>query len=642
MTQVARRRRGLGHNAVMSRALVALALSFAATAGPAWAQTAPVPTPAHPAATLLERAQRAAAREPAESQRLAAEALAAIAAQPDADLEVQVRLLLCDHHAERDPAAAQREVAIVTDLLPRVQRSALRAGLLACRGQMREYAGDNVRAKAFYEEAVEIAEAGSDDEMLANALFQRGYLRSVQGELATALMDLRRAHQLYLKLDQAARVSNALNGIAIVYNRMGDHAQARDYYRQSLRAQVAEDAKRDQAVTLHNLGRATENLGDLDAARGHYEAALALSRQIDFARGEAYAMRGLASLANAAGDGASAGHWLDQAEARAGKSPDQRLRAQILLQRGVALRLQRRHADSVTALERALRIFAEADSRSELAATYGALAAAHAQAGDWRAAYEREADFKTESDRMLRLQLDQRFAALKIEFDTAAKERDNVLLQREARAAENALAQEQRASTLKLVVIALAAVLLLALGLLAVRQRRTSVAMRSLAHTDELTGLPNRRDVLARLQQLLDRPAGTRCAVLLADLDHFKRINDAHGHLVGDEVLRAVATRLTESVREPVVVGRLGGEEFLVVLPDTDLEAARQVAERIREQIAATDTRRWFEGAPLTISVGVAAAGPDGDSVSAMLRRADDALYDAKRAGRNRVIALVA
>jgi diguanylate cyclase (GGDEF)-like protein len=624
----------------MRRVVLVFALLLAAVAGRATVPAAP--GPAHPAAALLERAQQAAARDPAESQRLATEALAAITAQADADLEVQARLLLCDHHAERDPAAAQREVAIVANLLPRVQRSALRAGLLACRGQMREYAGDNTRAKAYYEEAVEVAEAGSDDEMLANALFLRGYLRSVHGELATALMDLRRSHQLYSKLDQPSRASNALNGIAIVYNRMGDHAQARDYFRQSLRAQVAADAKRDQAVTLHNLGRATENLGDRDAARGHYEGALAVSRQIDFTRGEAYAMRGLASLANAAGDGSGAGHWLDQAETRAGKSPDQRLRAQILLQRGISLRLQRRHADSVTALERALRIFAEADSRSELAATYGALAATHAQAGDWRAAYEREADFKTESDRLLRLQLDQRFAALKIEFDTAAKERDNVLLQREARAAETALGQEQRANRLKLVVIGLAAVLLLALALLAVRQRRTSVAMRSLAHTDELTGLPNRRDVLTRLQQLLDRPAGAGCAVLLADLDHFKRINDEHGHLVGDEVLRAVATRLTESVREPVVVGRLGGEEFLVVLPDTELEAARQVAERIREQVAAIDTRRWFEGAPLTISLGVAAADAGGDSVSNMLRRADDALYDAKRAGRNRVIALVA
>jgi diguanylate cyclase (GGDEF)-like protein len=617
-----------------------LALMTVAMHAPLAAQ-APPPT-THPAAALIDQAQQAAARDPAESQRAAAAALAALAAKPDADLEVEVRLLLCDHHAERDAAAAQREITIVEELLPRVRRGGLRAGLLACRGQVREYAGDNVRAKALYDEAVGVAEATDDEEMLASALFMRGYLRSVQGELAAALMDLRRAHQLFLKQGRTARVANTVNAIAIAYNRMGDHAQARDYYHQSLAAQVAQNARRDQAVTLHNLGRATENLGDLDAARGHYEAALALSREIDFPRGEAYAMRGLASLANTRGDGSAAGLWLDEAERRAAAVPDERLRGQILLQRGISLRLQRRHGDSVGALERALRIFAGADSRNELAATYGALATTHAQAGEWRAAFERESDFKAESDRLMRLQLDQRFATLKIEFDTAAKERDNRMLQRENRAAEAALAQEQRANRLKLAVIALAAVLLLALSLLIVRQRRTSVAMRSLALTDELTGLPNRRDVLSRLEQWLGRPGTPSCAVLLADLDHFKRINDQHGHLVGDEVLRAVAQRLSESVREPVVVGRLGGEEFLVVLPDGGLEEARQVAERIREQIAAIDTRRWFEGGPLTVSVGVATSDPAGDSVSNMLRRADVALYDAKRTGRNRVIALVA
>jgi diguanylate cyclase (GGDEF)-like protein len=231
---------------------------------------------------------------------------------------------------------------------------------------------------------------------------------------------------------------------------------------------------------------------------------------------------------------------------------------------------------------------------------------------------------------------------LKVEFDTAAKDREYALLQRENRATEQALAHEQRASQLKVLVIGLAAVLLLALALLVLRQRRTSRRMHSLALTDELTGLPNRRAVLARLQALLARPSAPPCAVLLADLDHFKRINDEHGHLVGDEVLKLVAERLTEAVREPMCVGRLGGEEFLVVLPDTGLEAARQAAERIRESVATLEPRGAAAPRTLTVSLGVAASNPAGDSVSGMLRRADAALYDAKRAGRNRVIALVA
>ena len=102
-------------------------------------------------------------------------------------------------------------------------------------------------------------------------------------------------------------------------------------------------------------------------------------------------------------------------------------------------------------------------------------------------------------------------------------------------------------------------------------------------------------------------------------------------------VLREVGAVLTEAVREPVFVGRLGGEEFLVVLPDTGLESARRAAERIREQIGAIDTGRWFTGRGLSVSLGVTVSAAMGDSASDMLRRADAALYDAKQSGRNRV-----
>jgi diguanylate cyclase (GGDEF)-like protein len=161
--------------------------------------------------------------------------------------------------------------------------------------------------------------------------------------------------------------------------------------------------------------------------------------------------------------------------------------------------------------------------------------------------------------------------------------------------------------------------------------------MRLLAMTDELTGLPNRRAVLARLRDQLERPGAGPCAVMIADLDHFKTINDRLGHGAGDEVLRDVGGALADAVREPVFVGRLGGEEFLVALPDTDLESARQAAERIRERVGALRTRHAADPNPLTVSLGVAVSRPGQDGLSDVLRRADEALYAAKHGGRNRV-----
>ena len=122
---------------------------------------------------------------------------------------------------------------------------------------------------------------------------------------------------------------------------------------------------------------------------------------------------------------------------------------------------------------------------------------------------------------------------------------------------------------------------------------------------------------------------------MLIDIDHFKSINDQHGHPEGDEALKLVAARLRAEVREPAFIARLGGEEFAVVVPDSDAESARQLAERFRESVMSIDSRRWLADRSLTVSIGLTISKVAGDTPSHMLQRADAALYDAKRSGRN-------
>lgn len=599
--------------------------------------------PAHPAEALVNEATLALRGHPDMGRQLAEKALAAVARQPDADLEIRARLVLCDYASERDREQALRQVEAIDAALPRASRPGLRAGMLSCQGEMLENAGDNSQAMTYYEQAASVAEGARDAEMLSNALFQRGYLRGVLGDYAQGLGDLQRARTEYEKLGLTQQALTTLNGIAILYNRMGDYAQARSYYEQTLKAQEASGVLREVAVTVHNLGRAHEKLGDWPAARQAFEKALAASREIGYPRGQAHALRGLASVRNAAGDAGSALELLRQADELVTKEmPDARLAAQILLERGKALQGLKRHAESIVALDQAREVFARADSLAELALTHSELAQAHAENGDWKVAYTHQVDFKAASDKLLLQQLDQRFATLKVEFDTAAKERQNIALMRENMANEQALEQQRRANQLQVVAISLGSVLAMLLAAWAVQQRRTSQRMRALALTDELTGLANRRNVLARLSQLLSVPAAKPCSILIADIDHFKPINDRYGHPVGDAILREVAASLSTAVREPVCLGRLGGEEFLVVLPDTALEAATQVAERLREGVASIDTSRWFSDRALTMSLGVTVSTPGADTLSTMLKRADEGLYEAKHAGRNRVVARAA
>ena len=165
----------------------------------------------------------------------------------------------------------------------------------------------------------------------------------------------------------------------------------------------------------------------------------------------------------------------------------------------------------------------------------------------------------------------------------------------------------------------------------------------ALALTDEVTGLYNRRYLFAHLDELLARVSaeGAGVALLMVDIDHFKRVNDTWGHGAGDEVLRQVARRAQDSVRSVDLVARLGGEEFAVVMPETDVAVAVAVAERLRAAIAGLPFALNQGGArlPVTISIGVATALAGGDDRDRLLRRADAALYEAKAAGRNRVAA---
>lgn len=589
----------------------------------------------HPAQALITRAIAASRVNPEDGRRLAEQALERARAEPDADLELRALLVLCEHYAEREHTTAQALLARASALLPRAKRGGLRAGMLSCEGEIQEALGENAKALATYERAVSVAEAEGDEEMLANAAYLRGWLRGVLGDYALGLIDLRRAMALYEKLALPEHARTAVNGIATVYNRMGDYAQAQHYYEQTLKAQLAAGTQREAIVTLYNIGRTRENLRQWDGARNDFATALEMSRRLGYARGEAYALRGLASVDNAQGNARLALQRLEEAQRLHARLPDARLRAQIELQRGIALRLLKRYGESVAALNNALAVFRGADSLAELSATHAALADTYAEMGDWRAAYDHQRRLKEGADRLHARQIDQRVASLKVEFDTAAKDKENALLLREKAATEAALEQQRRAGRLQAVVIALAALLASLLAILALRHRRTSRQMRALAMTDELTGLSNRRHLLTQLTGMTDKAGAPPCALLIADLDHFKPINDAYGHLIGDEVLKAVAVALKGAVREPVLLGRLGGEEFLVVLPGSDLDAARHAGERIREAVAAIDARRWFKHRTLTISVGVTVAQPGVDTVSAALKRADEALYAAKAAGRN-------
>ena len=210
----------------------------------------------------------------------------------------------------------------------------------------------------------------------------------------------------------------------------------------------------------------------------------------------------------------------------------------------------------------------------------------------------------------------------------------------------DAMASNRRELTLAAVTSILSVLVIVAAWALWLENRLTKSAeqLAHMANTDALTGLMSRRATLTTLEQELERAgrSGDSAGILMIDIDHFKRFNDTYGHAVGDEVLRRTADMLRDSVRQYDSVGRMGGEELLVIAPGIDTSSIGQLAERIRAAAEAIDLSDICGGCDesLTLSIGTALSRAEqGENVDELIARADGAMYTAKENGRNRVVA---
>jgi diguanylate cyclase (GGDEF)-like protein len=176
-------------------------------------------------------------------------------------------------------------------------------------------------------------------------------------------------------------------------------------------------------------------------------------------------------------------------------------------------------------------------------------------------------------------------------------------------------------------------------GFLLMVKERTDREIMHLAMTDSLTQIPNRRALTDYAEHALARRSGLPLALLMIDADHFKLINDTHGHQIGDDVLCKLASLLAGRLRGQDLLGRFGGEEFLVIAPDTDTEDALALAESLRKIIASTPFATADGEIMLSVSIGISNCPVTANrALKDMLVEADAALYDAKHTGRNKVV----
>jgi diguanylate cyclase (GGDEF)-like protein len=532
----------------------------------------------------------------------------------------------CITLAVNDPKAA---LARASAGLVRATDDETRASFTICRGYAHEQLGNVNEAVRDYEAAVKLSEGYP--KVHFDALALRGEMRHYLGDVSAAMDDLQQAYAESLRLGDEEKQSYALNAVANLYadRRVGAYDKAIEYYRQLLARHEKGGNAMEIANAHFNIATTLDTKGDSAAALLEFQRALELERKRGDPDEVAAVQRGLGIALGKLGRNAEALATLDEALAHYVRNGNQESAAHVRLNRGTVLRNLGRMAEAARELEAARKRLESTNSYRFLEKAHDERAQVYAATGDWRAAYDaREAQMAVR-EQLVERQREEHVSRVRVQFDTERKEQENRALQREN---ENAT----RIRNLQAVVLVLAVALI---GFLGVMFRR----MRTLALTDELTRLPNRRNVLAYAddQVRAAKTGGRGFSMLALDVDHFKRINDTYGHDAGDVVLRRVAETCRRALRRNDRMGRTGGEEFLVVLPDTNARIAAEVAERLRAAVEQTDFSDVEAGLRITVSIG-ATEWSAGDDFTAIVRRADDSLYRAKESGRNRVELAVA
>ena len=554
----------------------------------------------------------------------------------DARRELQFRSLAC--FQPPDDAAASLEIARRGVAEARLRRDLeAEARFTYCQAMFAELVRGPREAADLYSQGIAVSRRAEHPLLLGDGLVARGDVRSYFGEHALALSDFVAAQRVYEAAGLRFKAEANLQNIGIAYRRMGEYERARGYLEQGLEIALRQRDWNAVLVQWLQIGYLHEETRDPDRALAAYDQALQVARQRLGPGDLGIAELGVASARIAKGEPQAALAALQRARADFETINDQSNAGMLALLEGQARGALGDDDAALEAFGRAEQAFEGERNERYLAMLYPERAKVLERSGRPAEALADYRRYVALRDKLQEARTDQRTLMLRQQFEARQRELENRQLRREKALREQELAASQRARRWQAGAIMLGGVLFALLAAFAIRQLVRLRRMRVLALTDELTGVANRRRIeLAAAEAIAHARAEGRPLCLVAlDIDYFKRINDSFGHLAGDAVIARVAAACEQALRQRDALGRIGGEEFLVLLPDTALDAAVPVGERLRANVQAL---RWADIAAdlqVTVSLGIAQLHPDDTGLRDLLRRADAALYRAKSGGRN-------
>lgn len=512
------------------------------------------------------------------------------------------------------------------------------ARALLCRSAYVMLSEGSQHGLAEIEQALDLLQDSPHQQLLGEVLEVRGDTLSLLGEQARAMLDFQRARAAYRAAGIEHEVEPLMFSIAVAYRRIGDWPQAQRYFEGALERMRDKRDWEGVATNLIQLGFLFDESGDPDRAAARFREA----EQIAAEHQDPYSLNGarlgLAGIQITQGDPDAALATLALAHRGFMAEQDDSSDDMLALLGGQALASKGKHAEALAHYQLALPMIERNGNQRYLAMLYKARAASQEALGRLQPAladYKQYAALQSSLQGKMRLEQSR---LLEYEYEIRRREFENLQLRSDAEAKQEQVTALERVRHWQTLALVLGALLVALLTSLATRQWLRSRRLRQMAMHDGLTGVANRSGIDEHLTAALAsaRASGQPLALLMLDLDHFKTINDRHGHAAGDQVLRVVSEAWGTQLRNNDLLGRFGGEEFLVICPAATPEQAMAIAHRLRD---ATSTLRFDEIHPelqVTVSIGVAQALPD-DTPAALYERADAALYRAKGQGRDRV-----
>ncbi len=491
-----------------------------------------------------------------------------------------------------------------------------------------------------FDAAVRTARRLGDTHLIADALTWRGTELSLLGDQAKAMIDLLDAQTDYEKIANAAAPARAnLVNIASLYRRMGDYDDAADYLRQALAAIGGAREKRQLLAIDMEQGFLASERGEPGAAVEPLQRALDLAREIGPPQNVGAALLAQAENSNQLGQYDTALQELAEASRIFQSVSDHSNTDMLALQSAEAHAGLGQHSLAAQEFQAAASALSSSGNLRYLAELYAARSKNEEALGQTQAALDDLKRMIATNKKLEQKTKAQVTTLMRYRFDSARRDLENRRLADEKELQSQKLASLESVRKWQWLAILLSVVLMLGVAWLAYRQLLKSRHLHRLSLIDALTGISNRRDIDHVLETATARASQSHeeLTVVILDIDHFKHVNDAYGHQVGDQVLRETARLCQDSMREHDRFGRFGGEEFLVVLPETDLEHGLMVAERLRAKVAATVFAVGDAQIRITVSFGVASLRANESTPSTLVMRADRALFRAKQTGRNRV-----